>query len=128
MTFQTICMWSGPRNLSTAMMRSFENRADTAVWDEPFFAPWLASTGKDHPGRAETLERHETDPDKVAQSCLTAPSGGQAYYFQKQMPHHVEDHGWMMELEIKMLMKKLYILTLCLLRKLLSRMGSKGIS
>ena len=87
-----ICMWSGPRNLSTAMMRSFENRADTHVWDEPFFAPWLKTTGKDHPGRAETLVRHETNPKRVAELCLQKPPGGARYYFQKQMPHHMEDH------------------------------------
>jgi len=86
-----ICMWSGPRNLSTAMMRSFENRADTHVWDEPFFAPWLAATGKDHPGREETLSRHESNPKRVAKLCLEQPPGGARYYFQKHMPHHMED-------------------------------------
>lgn len=93
-----ICMWSGPRNLSTAMMRSFENRADCAVWDEPFFAPFLAETGKDHPGREETLATHETDADKVARACPKQAPNGQAYYFQKHMPHHMIDgfdRGWM---------------------------------
>jgi len=42
-------MWSGPRNISTAMMRAFENRPDTAVWDEPFYGPYLATTGLPHP-------------------------------------------------------------------------------
>jgi len=87
---QVICMWSGPRNLSTAMMRSFENRADTAVWDEPFFAPWLAATGKDHPGREETLARHDSDPASVAKACLGPTPNGQKYFFQKHMPHHME--------------------------------------
>jgi len=90
MSHEVICMWSGPRNLSTAMMRAFENRADTHVWDEPFFAPWLLATGKDHPGRVESLDAHETDPAKVADQCLQAPPGGVAYYFQKHMPHHME--------------------------------------
>ena len=45
-----IAMWSGPRNISTAMMRSFENRGDCAVVDEPFYAHYLAATGFDHPG------------------------------------------------------------------------------
>jgi len=54
-----ICMWSGPRNLSTAMMRSFGSRADCDVWDEPFFAPFLSVSGKDHPGREETLAAHD---------------------------------------------------------------------
>ena len=88
---QVICMWSGPRNLSTAMMRSFENRADTHVWDEPFFAPWLAATGTDHPGRAETLAAHETNPKIVARQCQDAPPPGCKFYFQKHMPHHMAD-------------------------------------
>ena len=82
-----ICMWSGPRNLSTAMMRSFGARADCAVWDEPFFAPFLDATGKPHPGREETLAAHETDPDKVAAQC-NAPQDS-SYFFQKHMPHHM---------------------------------------
>ena len=82
-----ICMWSGPRNLSTAMMRSFGSRPDCSVWDEPFFAPFLSVSGKAHPGRAETLAAHETDPQKVAGACAAPrPSG---YFFQKHMPHHM---------------------------------------
>jgi len=84
-------MWSGPRNLSTAMMRAFENRPDTHVWDEPFFAPWLAATGKGHPGRAETLARHESNPRRVAELCLEKPPGGVRFHFQKHMPHHMQD-------------------------------------
>jgi len=82
-----IAMWSGPRNLSTAMMRSFGSRADCAVMDEPFFAPFLSVTGKDHPGREETLAAHETDPELVAQQCLSVVP--QTYSFQKHMPHHM---------------------------------------
>jgi len=86
---QIIAMWSGPRNLSTAMMRSFGARSDMAVLDEPFFAPFLAVSGKDHPGRLETLERHENDPIKVAKSCLAPAPNGKPFYFQKHMPHHM---------------------------------------
>ena len=82
-----IAMWSGPRNLSTAMMRSFGARADCSVIDEPFFAPFLAVSGKPHPGREETLARHECDPQKVEQFCLAET--GTAYSFQKHMPHHM---------------------------------------
>lgn len=85
---QIIAMWSGPRNLSTAMMRSFRARSDCAVIDEPFFAPYLLETGKDHPGRAKSLERHETDPVKVANLCQF-PETDKAYSFQKHMPHHM---------------------------------------
>ena len=51
-----IAMWSGPRNLSTAMMRSFENRDDCAVWDEPFYAAYLVKTGLEHPMRQEIID------------------------------------------------------------------------
>jgi len=74
-------MWSGPRNLSTAMMRSFGARPDCAVWDEPFFAPFLKQSGKEHPGREETLAAHETDPQKVANSCVMPAPCGAPYYF-----------------------------------------------
>ena len=87
-----ICMWSGPRNLSTAMMRSFGSRADCAVWDEPFFAPYLAESGVSHPGREETLAAHETDADIVAKACDAPPPGGEPYFFQKHMPHHMLPH------------------------------------
>lgn len=82
-----IAMWSGPRNLSTAMMRSFGARADCGVMDEPFFAPFLKVSGKPHPGRAETLAAHETDAKKVEALCLSQSS--QTYSFQKHMPHHM---------------------------------------
>lgn len=82
-----IAMWSGPRNLSTAMMRSFGAREDCSVMDEPFFAPFLAVSGKPHPGREETLARHECDPQKVQQLCLAETDT--TYSFQKHMPHHM---------------------------------------
>ena len=82
-----IAMWSGPRNLSTAMMRSFGARADCTVWDEPFFAPFLKATGKAHPGREEILAAHETDPVKVARLCAGPIS--RPFHFQKHMPHHM---------------------------------------
>ncbi|MBM4224314.1 MAG: HAD family hydrolase, partial [Gammaproteobacteria bacterium] len=59
-------MWSGPRNLSTALMRSFGNRADTVVVDEPFYAHYLAATGLPHPGRDEVIAHHEADWRRVA--------------------------------------------------------------
>jgi hypothetical protein len=91
-------MWSGPRNLSTAMMRSFENRTDCAVWDEPFFAPYLVATGNTNPMREETIAAHETDPDKVARLCAGPAPTGDPVFFQKHMPHHVADsfdRSWM---------------------------------
>ena len=56
-----LAMWSGPRNLSTALMRSWGSRADTAVSDEPFYAHYLQVSGEPHPGRKEILAAHETD-------------------------------------------------------------------
>ncbi|MHC4143017.1 MAG: sulfotransferase-like domain-containing protein [Planctomycetota bacterium] len=67
-----IAMWSGPRNISTAMMRSWGNRPDTLVCDEPFYAHYLAATGRDHPGAEEVIAQHENDPDHVI-AWLTGP-------------------------------------------------------
>ncbi len=93
-----IAMWSGPRNLSTAMMRAFENRPDTAVIDEPFYAAYLARTGIDHPMRVEVLAACETDPNHVAQALTGPVPGGAAIFYQKHMTHHMLDgfdRGWM---------------------------------
>ena len=60
-----IAMWSGPRNISTAMLRSFENRRDCVVWDEPFYAAELAATGRDHPMRDAVIAAGPTDPQAV---------------------------------------------------------------
>jgi len=93
-----IAMWSGPRNISTAMMRSFGNRPDTAVVDEPFYAAWLAASGADHPMRAQVLAAQPTDWAAVA-AMLTGPvPGGRAVFYQKHMAHHVTAQtplGWM---------------------------------
>ena len=79
-------MWSGPRNLSTAMMYSFGNRKDFDVMDEPFYAPFLAATGIQHPMREEIMAAHETDPDKVAQACK---QDGTPHLYMKHMPHQM---------------------------------------
>jgi len=82
-----IAMWSGPRNLSTAMMRSFGNRADTSAMDEPFYGAYLAASGADHPMREEVLAAMECDPDAVARQCL-GPFAT-PFCYQKHMPHHM---------------------------------------
>ncbi len=92
-----IAMWSGPRNLSTAMMRSFENRADCSVVDEPLYAAYLAATGLDHPGRDEVVASQPTDPAVVLAGLtgltgLTGPTGGAPatpLEYQKHMTHHL---------------------------------------
>jgi hypothetical protein len=94
-------MWSGPRNISTAMMRAWDNRADTAVIDEPFYAYYLERTGKKHPGAAEVIAQGETDWRKIVNQ-LTAPTpSGKRIFFQKQMTHHLLpeiDRDWIVDL------------------------------
>ncbi|MEM6617881.1 MAG: HAD family hydrolase [Pseudomonadota bacterium] len=82
-----IAMWSGPRNLSTAMMRSFGARSDFRVLDEPFYAAFLARTGVDHPMAAEVIADGPVDPADVARACAEEPETGHVY--QKQMCHHM---------------------------------------
>ena len=84
-----IAMWSGPRNISTAMMYAFGNRPDFAAWDEPFYAPYLLATGIDHPMREEILRTHETDAAKVAAACAGAVPGGKKHFYMKHMPLHM---------------------------------------
>jgi hypothetical protein len=86
-----IAMWSGPRNISTAMMRAWENRPDTAVWDEPFYGCFLELTGIDHPGREECLAVLPTDPAAVATQVLGPVPGARTIHFQKHMTHHMVD-------------------------------------
>ena len=84
-----IAMWSGPRNISTAMMRSFEARPDTAVIDEPFYAAYLAATGLDHPMYDEILASQSTDWRDVVARVLGPVPGARSLYYQKHMTHHM---------------------------------------
>ena len=90
MEFVRIAMWSGPRNISTAMMRSWGNRPDTVVVDEPFYAFYLKATGTKHPGAEEVIARGETNWRKVVQEC-SAPTvaNDKQIFYQKQMTHHL---------------------------------------
>jgi hypothetical protein len=90
-------MWSGPRNISTAMMRSFENRPDCAVSDEPFYGAYLARTGIDHPMAVEIMAEMDCDYAAVAAGMTGPVPGGKAVWYQKQMSHHMlpgDDLGW----------------------------------
>ena len=93
-----IAIWSGPRNLSTALMYAFASRSDCTVWDEPFYAAYLAMSGADHPMRDEIVAHHEADPEVVARACV---AGGDApVHYQKHMAHHMLpefDLGFMAE-------------------------------
>ena len=84
-----IAMWSGPRNISTAMMRAFENRPDCAVIDEPFYAAYLARTGITHPMREQVLASQPQDPAEVIASLLGPVPDNAAVFYQKHMTHHM---------------------------------------
>jgi hypothetical protein len=84
-----IAMWSGPRNISTALMRSWGNRPDTFVCDEPFYAHYLVQTRIAHPGADEVIRHQENDWRKVA-DWLTGPiPEGKTIFYQKHMAHHL---------------------------------------
>src|SRR5438132_14372585 len=87
---QYIAIWSGPRNISTAMMRAWGNRLDTFVCDEPLYAHYLLSTAHtDHPGYEQIIATHETDWRKVV-AWLTGPiPGGKRIFYQKHIAHHI---------------------------------------
>ncbi len=82
-------MWSGPRNISTAMMRAWGNRADTAVVDEPLYAFYLKATSKKHPGAEEVIAAGETDWRKVTARLTSEAPPGKGIVYQKQMTHHL---------------------------------------
>jgi len=82
-----IAMWSGPRNLSTAMMYSFGNRADMQVWDEPFYAAYLAATGVHHPMGTEVMAENEISAKAVSNKIKSAEGN----FFLKLMSFHMED-------------------------------------
>ena len=93
-----IAMWSGPRNISTAMMRAWGNRPDTFVRDEPFYACYLRETRLDHPGAEQVIAHGETDWRKVAAQLIGPVPGGKRIYYQKQMTHHLlpeMDRTWL---------------------------------
>ena len=91
-------MWSGPRNISTALMRSWESRSDTFVIDEPFYAHYLSVTNVNHPGRDEIVQSGETDQSVVSKGLISDIDDSCSIYFQKHMTHHMipsVDRDWM---------------------------------
>jgi hypothetical protein len=84
-----IAMWSGPRNLSTALMRSFGNRPDCFVIDEPFYAAYLKMTGLEHPMRAEILAHQATDWRQIDETLAGPAPDGSRLWYQKHMTHHM---------------------------------------
>ena len=90
-------MWSGPRNISTAMMRAFENRPDTVVVDEPLYAAYLARTGIDHPVRDEVIASQPTDLAAAVERLHAPLPPGRRVHYAKHMAHHVSpdmDLSW----------------------------------
>lgn len=84
-----IAMWSGPRNISTAMMRAWENRTDTAVTDEPLYAHYLLATGAPHAMREAVIASQEHDWRRVVKTLCGPVPGGKAVWYQKHMTQHV---------------------------------------
>ena len=84
-----IAMWSGPRNISTAMMRSFSSRPACFVSDEPFYGAFLPETGAGHPMRDEVIASMETDWRQIAEAMAGDPPDGSPLWYQKQMAHHM---------------------------------------
>lgn len=86
-----LAMWSGPRNLSTAMLRAWENREDTVVVDEPLYAAYLARTGLDHPGRDEVVASQPTDVEEAVRALHAPLPDGVRVHYAKHMSHHLLD-------------------------------------
>ena len=93
-----LAMWSGPRNISTAMMRAWGNRSDTFVCDEPFYAHYLFATGKQHPMASEVIASQPTDWREVVGKLTSEIPDGKTIFFQKHMAHHLLpdiDRAWL---------------------------------
>lgn len=84
-----VAMWSGPRNISTAVMRSWGSRSDTIVCDEPLYAHYLLASGADHPGASEVVAHHEVNLEKVVHWLLGPLPPGKSVFYQKHMAHHL---------------------------------------
>ncbi len=96
-----IAMWSGPRNISTAMMRAWENRADCAVWDEPLYGHYLFKTGIQHPGADEVIAEQGTDWKAIVEKCSFYSPEDKPIFYQKHMTLHMLpeiDLGWLSSL------------------------------
>ena len=88
-----LCVWSGPRNVSTALMYSFAQRSDTAVIDEPLYGHYLHVSGAEHPGREVVLAAMENDGERVVRDVILGPCD-RPVLFMKQMAHHLLGLDW----------------------------------
>ncbi len=108
-TVLRLTVWSGPRNISTAMLRSWGQRSDTVVVDEPFYAHYLKRTGLQHPGRAEILASQPNDWCDVATTLLAELPADKCIFYQKHMAHHLfaDMYGdWLMQLSHVFLLRR----------------------
>ena len=97
-----IAMWSGPRNISTALMRAWENREDCVVWDEPLYGYYLDATGIAHPGAAEVIAAQGTDAEAIIARCGGEIPEGRGIFYQKHMTLHLLpqlDRSWLAALD-----------------------------
>jgi hypothetical protein len=95
-----LAMWSGPRNLSTAMMYAFAQRDDCEVWDEPFYAAYLSTTGIEHPLGDAIVAAGDIDPKTVTQKCCLSGPENKPLFYQKHMTQHMIpefDRAWVLE-------------------------------
>ncbi len=90
---QRICLWSGPRNVSTALMYAFAQRHDTTVVDEPLYGHYLRVSGADHPGRDSIIESMDSDGEQVIEQLILGPSESPVRFY-KMMAHHLVDLDW----------------------------------
>ena len=104
--YKAIAMWSGPRNISTAMMYAFASRADCTAWDEPFYAWYLCETKLDHPLGQAVIEAGETNAKKVIEQCCAT---GDRFVYQKHMSQHMLenlDRSWIGQLNNAFLIRE----------------------
>lgn len=93
-------MWSGPRNLSTAMMYAFAQRSDCEIWDEPFYAAYLSATGIEHPLGDAIIAAGDIDPKTVIRKCTKPGPKNKPLFYQKHMTQHMIpefDRAWVLE-------------------------------
>ena len=103
MTVKRICLWSGPRNVSTAIMYAFARRSDTRVVDEPLYGHYLRVSGAEHPGRDEVLAAMDCDGQRVIRDVVFGPCD-RSVLFLKQMARHL------MEMETSFLSRTINVL------------------
>ena len=101
MSLTRIAMWSGPRNISTAMMRAWENRADTVVIDEPFYGPFLAQSGENHPMKEAVIKHQGREYAPVLDTLLAPQADAIDIFYQKHMAHHMLDMAFVNDYLIK---------------------------